>query len=113
MRYLKVKDIKLRQQFYKLEKVKLFQKFIFINCIHKLKIKKLTQQNKILSKKIRFFLAKYNYNYLKLTSKTLFLRRCLITNRNRSNLRSFNLSRIVMRDFIQFGILPGYKKAAW
>ena len=110
MRYLKLKDIKVRQQFHKLEKLKLFQKFIFINLTHKLISKKLTQQN---SKKIKFLLAKYNYNFLKLTSKTLFLRRCLITNRNRSNLRSFNLSRIVMRDFIQFGILPGYKKAAW
>ena len=110
MRYLKIKDIKNRKRFFKFEKLKLFHKFIFINLINRLKLK---QHNPILYKKSLYLLTKYNFNFLKLTSKTSLLRRCLITNRNRSNLRSFNLSRIVMRDFIQFGILPGYKKAAW
>lgn len=110
MRSLRLKDIKNRKHFLKFEKLKLFRKFIFITLINKLKAK---QQNPILLKKSLYLLINGSYSFLKLTSKTALLRRCLITNRNRSNLRSFNLSRIVMRDFMQFGILPGYKKAAW
>ena len=56
----------------------------------------------------------YSTNCVKLNSKTRVLRRCVVSNRNRGNLRSFGgLSRIVLRNFIHSGILPGYKKAVW
>ena len=57
----------------------------------------------------KFYLKKY----FKSNSKTRFVRRCNITNRNRSVLRSFGFSRIVFRNFIHHGFLPGYKKAVW
>ena len=40
-------------------------------------------------------------------------RRCLLTNRSRAIYRPFGLSRLVLRDLIQFGLLPGYTKAIW
>jgi ribosomal protein S14 len=114
MLYLKVKDIKNRKRFYKLEKAKLFYKFIFINLISRLKqTKKSKIQNKTKLNKLAYLFSLHNYNYLKLNSKTRLLRRCVFSNRNRANLRSFSLSRIVLRDFIQFNALPGYRKAAW
>jgi ribosomal protein S14 len=39
--------------------------------------------------------------------------RCILTNRKGSIDRKFLLSRIVLRDLMQFGIIPGFKKAVW
>lgn len=114
MRYLKIKDLKNRKRFYTLEKLKLIQKFTLVNLINKLSQNTQLKLKKTI--KIKNFLFLFYLNrvkYLRLTSKTRLLRRCLITGRNRSVLRSFNLSRIVLRDFIQFGILPGYQKSVW
>jgi len=39
--------------------------------------------------------------------------RCLLTNRSRSLHKRFGLSRIILRDMLKRGVLPGYKKAVW
>jgi len=46
-------------------------------------------------------------------SKTKVVRRCILTNRGRSCTRPYNISRMVLRELLQFSILPGYQKAVW
>lgn len=116
MLYLKLKDKRNRQRFFLAEKQKLIKKFILIHLIQKLKNQKLikpTFDSKLVQARVLSSLLKYSYNYLKITSKTRLVRRCLISNRSRSVLRPFGLSRIVLREFIQFGLIPGYRKAVW
>jgi len=104
MKYLKIKDIKNRQNFYLNEKKKLIKKVIFLNFLNSFSN---TFKNKhsiffyILSKK---FINK---------TKTKINRRCIFSNRNRGIIRPFNISRIDFKELIYFGLLPGYKKAIW
>lgn len=49
--------------------------------------------------------------YSKLKFKTKLVRRCVISNRGRGNFRPYGLSRFYLREFMQFGILPGFKKS--
>ena len=111
MLYSKNKDIKNRNFFQKKEKVKLIYKFIFINLMNKLKLKKQSfKLNKILFIWQKFYLKKMS----KVVSKVKLIRRCTISNRNRGNLRILGgLSRITLKNFINFGIFPGYRKAVW
>jgi ribosomal protein S14 len=55
--------------------------------------------------------------YLKLLKKNTYknkiLKRCLITDRTKSVYKPFNLSRSIFKDLLQYGLVPGYKKAAW
>lgn len=44
-------------------------------------------------------------------SKTKMVRRCILTNRSRGSIRPYNISRIKLRELLQFGIIPGYKKS--
>ena len=109
--FIRKRDIRNRLFFYKKEKIRVIFKYIFFNLINRFRLKKgSTKFNKIL-----FVCQKLYYtSNLKVGSKTKLLRRCLISNRNRSNLRLFGgLSRIVVRNFIHSGIIPGYKKAVW
>jgi len=46
-------------------------------------------------------------------SKTKVVRRCILTNRGRACTRPYNISRMVLRELLQFSILPGYQKAVW
>jgi len=110
MLYLKKKDSKNRSDFYKIEKKKIILKYIFVQVAnHFKKVKNLSVLNKILFSFSKIFQKKFlNFN-----SKTKLFRRCIVSNRNRGNLRPYNLSRIVLRNFIQFGFIPGYKKAIW
>ena len=99
----KIKDIRNREIFFKKELIKRKIKFLFINLLNK---KNKTQQN---SKNIYFFFKLKN----KKSSKTKLLRRCIFNNRSRGSLRAFTISRILLREMFQFGIVPGYKKAVW
>jgi len=103
MRYLKIKDIKRRNDFLYKENYKKINKIFFINLVQKLTV----------SEKSKIFLNLYLKKYFTLNSKTKLLRRCLVSNRSRSVLRPIGLSRITLRNFIHGGILPGYKKAVW
>ena len=111
MFYSKVKDIKNRALLRKKEKSKLLKSLFFFNLMNRFKLKK----KSVKLEKVLFAWRKlYSTNCVKLNSKTRVLRRCVVSNRNRGNLRSFGgLSRIVLRNFIHSGILPGYKKAVW
>jgi ribosomal protein S14 len=42
-----------------------------------------------------------------------FKRQCLITWRSRSVYSFFDLSRIVIREFVSFGFMQGIKKSSW
>jgi len=101
----KQKDIKIRNRFYKYENLNKITKLLFIylssrkNLKTNLKIKSTNLQK--LHSKIRFF------------SKIKIRARCALTNRIGGLYRPYFISRIVMRELIQFGILPGYTKSVW
>lgn len=38
---------------------------------------------------------------------------CALTNRTKSVNNKFNISRIIFREMLCFGIFPGFKKAVW
>lgn len=99
----KIKDIRNRESFLKKELLKRKIKFLFINLLNK---NNKIQQN---AKTIFFFLKLKK----KKSSKTQLLRRCIFNNRSRGSLRVFGISRILLREMFQFGIVPGYKKAVW
>jgi small subunit ribosomal protein S14 len=99
----KIKDIRNREIFFKKELLKRKIKFLFINLLNK---NNKPEQN---SKNIYFFLKLKNRK----SSKTKLLRRCIFNNRSKGSLRSFGISRILLREMFQFGIVPGYKKAVW
>ena len=102
---LKFKNIKLQQQFNKIEKIKILGKFLesylygFKPCkgvVYKLKTIKLLRKN-----------------YFNKNSRVGIKTRCIFTNRSRVISKKKAVSRFVLRDFMQFGLLPGCKKAVW
>ena len=107
MKSLKKKDIKNRKNFNLLEKKKLIKKIIFINSVnffsHHFK-KKRSIFFYIFIKKLKNFFFK---------SKTKINRRCTLSNRGRSIIRPFNISRINFKDLVYFGLIPGFKKSIW
>ena len=96
------KDIRNRKFFKKLEIKKLITKFIIINLI----------SNPTLIKNFNNKFLLYSEKIFK-NSKIKMNGRCILTNRKGSIDRKFLLSRIVLRDLMQFGIIPGFKKAVW
>lgn len=100
----KIKDIKIRKKVYDSEVNKKAIKFLFINILMNKNL------NIKLKEKIRFLLSKM---LNKSASKTKITRRCSLTNRNRVSDRKLGISRILLRDMLKAGIVPGYKKAIW
>ena len=98
MLFTKVKDLKKRNFFFKAEKAKKINKFLFINFF---------SNNK---KTIQLLKVK---NRTKLSSKIKLKNRCVYTNRNKGVSKFFSLSRISQKDFMQFGLVPGYIKSVW
>jgi ribosomal protein S14 len=99
----KIKDIKIRKLFLKKESIKKINKFLFVH---------------LSSKNQKENVNCFDKNLLKLNSslrvsKTLIKNRCILTNRNKGVNKHFSISRIVMRDLSQFGLLPGFNKAVW
>ena len=39
--------------------------------------------------------------------------RCMLTGRSRGNYRKFGISRIMLREMGNYGLIPGLKKASW
>jgi len=99
----KIKDIKIRKKFIKLEKKSIILKFLFFNFFSR---KNFNYNTKFLKKILT--LKNKNQNL-----KNKIKSRCILTNRNHAVIKKFSLSRIVMKDFIQMGIIPGYTKAVW
>jgi len=106
MLFNKIKDIKSRKLFNKVEKLRKIQKFIFITFLSNPLIR-----NK---KKAPFLIFSLN-NILKKSSKSKvkIVRRCAINNRARGVFRPYNISRILLRELMQFGVVPGFSKAVW
>ena len=100
MKSLKFKDLKYRKLFLKNEKKIIYNKFLFIHLLNK---KFTTHMASILKFK--------HSSKLKYKVKTKITRRCVISLRSRSSIRPYGLSRFFLRDYMQFGLLPGYKKA--
>lgn len=99
----KIKDLRDRNIFCKLEKSRVADKFLFFNLLNK------SQSNTRKMYSLAFFQDVKNKNY----SRTKIVRRCVLTNRNRGVLRPFGISRIYLREMMQFGLVPGYSKAVW
>ena len=110
MLFSQVKDQKIRKAYLKCEYKKRVKKYVFINLISKLQSFK-----KSIKKKIQPSLYKSLYTNLfkKEFSKVSMVRRCLVNNKAGGVYKSFNLSRMIFRDLLQFGLVPGYKKAVW
>lgn len=47
------------------------------------------------------------------SSATRIRNRCMITGRARGVYRKFNISRIMVREMVAAGLLPGVRKASW
>ena len=103
----KIKDIKLRNSLKKAEKIKKVKKFLFTALINKRSEKETKIRSSII---ISFLKEKKSISH---KSKVRITNRCVLTNRNRSALRPYGISRVVMRDLMQFGVIPGYSKAVW
>lgn len=74
--------------------------------------------NSLLSNNPKFlsFQSKNNFKLKiqqKFSSKTRLVNRCVLTNRSRGVFRPFNVSRILLRKLILFGLIPGYSKLVW
>jgi len=101
----KIKDLKNRKLFIKVENNKLLYKFLLINIVNNpftLEPKKL------------FFLKFFKkFNRLKYKSSTRILNKCVLSNRNKKTFKKFKLSRLMTKELLTFGLIPGYKKAVW
>ena len=74
---------------------------------------KLIRSNKNFSKKVQW---KINIKLLKISKNSSVSRirnRCNLTGRSRAVHRNFKLSRVILREFISFGKIPGVKKLHW
>jgi ribosomal protein S14 len=98
----KIKDLKIRNSIKKVEKIKNVKKFLFVSLMNK----KETEPSVVIS-----FLK--NKNKIKNKSKTRMTNRCVLNNRGRGVLRPYGISRTLMRELMQFGVIPGYSKAVW
>jgi|SRR5690554_415531 len=99
MKHLFIKDQKNRLNFLKNENNRIIIKHLIRNSDLLIEQKiLLMEKQKKLNKKI---------------SLTKLNNRCSLTNRGRSILSKFKLSRIQIREFLSLGLVPGYKKAVW
>jgi ribosomal protein S14 len=98
----KVKDLKERRVFCKSEKLRIIEKFLFFNVLN----------NKCSGSRSKY-LCNFLLNFKKGPSRVKILRRCILSNRSRGVLRPFGISRIHLREMMQFGLVPGYSKAVW
>jgi ribosomal protein S14 len=103
----KIRDIKTRNSFYRTEKLKKVKKFLFINFLNNNKINSISRTFLLKS------LLKQQQQNLKQKTRVKMSNRCIFNNRSKSVLRPYGISRILMRDLMQFGVLPGYSKAVW
>jgi len=100
-----IKDKKIRNLVNKVENKNTLNKFLFFYI--------LSFYNKVSKKShILFYLNMVSKNS-SINNKNRITNRCVLTNRGRSVFRQFNISRIILRELLQFGILPGFSKAVW
>jgi len=103
-----IKDKKIRASFNKIEKLKRIKKFVFTNLLSSL-----SSNSKLpFSKEILFYCLK-KQKKIKFKSKVRITNRCVLNNRGKGVFRPFGVSRVILRNLMQFGLLPGYAKAVW
>jgi len=108
MKYLLYKDKKNRISYFQIEKKNQIYKFILKNLLNKKKNEeKDFYFNKLLS--LSFFKKFYQTK----NSSVRVVKRCILTNRGRGVSKKFGASRFVLRNLMQFGLVPGYSKAVW
>jgi len=98
------KDRRIRASFFKNERLVRLNKFLFIYLSAKFRTHPATGID-LGIQKLLFKIKSY--------SKTRIRARCRLTGRGNGVYRPYYLSRFVLRELIQFGALPGYKKAVW
>jgi small subunit ribosomal protein S14 len=54
-----------------------------------------------------------NSKDIRFKNKVRMVNRCVVNNRGRGVFRPFGISRVLLRNLMQFGLLPGYSKAVW
>jgi len=110
MLFAKLKDFKLRKNLLKFEYKIKAQKFVFTNLVSK------AFRNHLKSSKISFMLLSLYQKSLQkyaCNSRKKILRRCILNDRTKSVYRNFNLSRSILKNLMEFGLVPGYRKAIW
>jgi ribosomal protein S14 len=101
-----IKDLKQRTIFHQRELLKTALKFVFTNSLNK----SIHEENYIeYSKSLQYFAMQPIVS----DSKNKIVRRCILNNRARGNIREFGVNRVVLRDMIMSGVVPGYKKSQW
>ena len=105
MLFSKLRDYKLRKLLSKSEQKSRIFKFIYFSSLLKVSNSSpiALRQVVILSKKKYFFQS----------NKIKLIKRCLLNNRSKSVIKPFNISRLLFRNMLQYGLIPGYKKAVW
>lgn len=103
MIFSKKKDLQNRNLYNKKELEIKTRKFLFLYLLNSNSFTKI-QKNKFV---YLFLLTKKNKN------KNKIVRRCVVTNRSRGNLKKFNVSRLLLREMFHLGAVPGYSKAVW
>lgn len=94
MLYKKLKDNNFRKKLKKLESKQIILKYVLT--------KLLTGEKYIQNPAV----IKFND-----FSRTKIRRRCILTNRSRGVYTKYNISRVKLRELLQFGLIPGYKKS--
>jgi ribosomal protein S14 len=100
----KIKDLKIRNSLKKIEKIRNVKKFLFVSML---------QKNFSVKKSSAIIAFMKDNKGMKSKSKTRMVNRCILNNRSRGTLRPFGISRTLMRELMQFGVVPGYSKAVW
>ena len=103
----KIHDLKIPTSLNKIEKLKKINKFLFITFLNNKKNFNPIKRNSLL---ISFLKLK---NKISFKSRVRMTNRCILNNRNRGVFRPYGISRILLRNLMQFGLLPGYSKAVW
>jgi ribosomal protein S14 len=103
----KIKDLKIRDSLKKIEKIRNVKKFLFVSMVQKNSLYKDNDRASIIISFLK------DNNKIENKSKTRITNRCVLNNRGRGVLRPYGISRTLMRELMQFGVLPGYSKAVW
>jgi ribosomal protein S14 len=105
MKAKQIKSIKLRKSVSQGEIAKKTNKFLFVNLLNRTELVDLKS-------KLLFLFLKHKMSSKK-QSKVLVTNRCVFHNRSRGVYRPFGVSRTLLRELMQFGIVPGYSKGVW